>query len=99
MEKSGTTKNPLARYLAISLLAGAALVVVSSNASAENARGRSPASANLAKAAAVNFQEPGRSGAKMLPVPQAITYVGGLLLAAFLVRAHAHVVLRKNARM
>ena len=96
MKKSGTTKNPLARYLAFSLLAGAALVVAISDAPAESALGRSPASPNLAKVAGINFQVPGRSGAKMLPLPQALTYVGGLLLAAFLVRTHARAVLKKH---
>ena len=98
MKKSGATKNRLARHLALSLLAGAALVVALSNAPAESTQGRSSASPNLAKVAAANFQEPGRSSTKMLPVPQAFTYVGGLLLAAFLVRAHARAVLKKHAR-
>ena len=99
MKKSNVTKNRLARHLALSLLAGASLVAAVSNAPAEGAPGRSSAKLNLAKVAAVNFQEPGRSSANMLPVPQAITYACGLFLAAFLVRAHARVVLKKHARM
>src|SRR6266446_3144704 len=99
MKKSNATKNRVARHLALSLLAGAALVVAISNAPAESAHGRSSASPNLAKVAAVNFQEPSRSGANILPVPQALTYVAGLLLAAFLVHAHARAVLKKHARM
>ncbi len=99
MKKSNATKNRLARHLALSLLAGAALIAAISNAPAESPHGRSSTTPNLAKVAAFNFQEPGRSSANMLPVPQAITYACGLLLAAFLVRAHAHLVLKKHARM
>lgn len=95
MKKSGAMKNRFAGHLALSLLVGGALVAVSPNAPADNAQGKS--SVHLAKVAAVNFQERGRSGSKT-PVSQVLTYGCGLLLAAFLVRAHAHVVLRKNAQ-
>ena len=96
MKKSGAMKNPVAGHLALSLLVGGALLVVSPNAPADNVQGKS--STRLAKVAAVNFQDRSASGSKT-PVSQVLTFGGGLLLAAFLVHAHARVVLRKSARM
>ena len=98
MKTSIVTKTWPVRHLALSLLAGAALVVASPKAPAENAHGRSSAGDSPTKVAAVNFQETARSGVRTFPVSGAFAYGCGLLLAALLMRVHARAVLKKSAR-
>jgi len=96
MKKTVVTKSQVIKHIALSLFAGAALVFASSAISAESNHASSGVAVPATPVVALYFPNASQSGGESRPVQTAITYFGGLLLAAFLVGAHARAVTRKK---